>query len=762
MKTNKLIFLILCLVPALSFGQTLKGTVQDSINHTGVQYATVKLMRGDSLFRGTITNEKGKFSLQDIPAGNYTMHISFIGFAPYKTNLKIGNKNQNIGIVSLKPSVKEIDEVTVKAHKNKYKQLVDRTVVTFSEKDIKTHPKALQALSKISGLRVSKRGNNIQLLGKENLLILINGVTKSAQEISMLKTADIARVELITNPGAEYESTYTSVLNIITKKNSLIGFALDADLYAYYPNIYNFSNLKIQYGFDKIKLYGYYSLWLRRSESEYQNNIKELENNVIRESLDTTKDAKIRLQTGHYVNYGADIFFNANNFLNISGDFHAYTQNIPTKQSIYTYENDTIRFIHQWERVEKYEDQSQNYSLYFQHKFNKNNSLYFNATYYQAQMHELISSRMLNDINKSSINQRFVRVKNSQYYKLNYNGMIARKYKIQIGTYNYFRNLTNWFYDNDKNQEPLNFNEMRLNSYIHLSGGFNKVNFSASWAVEYQNYLLNNTHKLNLNHLPSFNIQWKIAEKQTIGFRYSRKLRYPDTYQLADYVLNSDSLNIYIGNPNVRAFHNEHIGVNYAYRFNGVFIKPSINYTYFDSPILKTLNLSSDGKLLHSYANEGKIHKLNFSLRSSFSIGNLDLNPSVSIQKNIYDTPAGNWVGNNWEVSFSPDYTFENGLNLSTSLYYKSKSTVYLGYETMTPSIDFSISQDFLDDKLSVLINIVPFNDYYTTVYNLKNTYIVNKEMEHYQNINFEIIYSFTQGKKLRKQQKDINTDSDF
>jgi hypothetical protein len=62
---------------------TIKGKVLDDEGKP-LDFATVRLMQGDSVVVGTVTNERGEYSLTHIPSGIYDLVINYSEYETYK------------------------------------------------------------------------------------------------------------------------------------------------------------------------------------------------------------------------------------------------------------------------------------------------------------------------------------------------------------------------------------------------------------------------------------------------------------------------------------------------------------------------------------------------------------------------------------------------------------------------------------------------------------------------------------------------------
>lgn len=110
-----------------SFAQTLtgkgkiSGVVIDSTDRQPVSFATVTLtlVNSQKPISGAVADEKGQFTINKVPTGEYNVAISFIGFKTITKTVTIEDKkdNVNLGTIYLYPAVTELKEVTVEGQK---------------------------------------------------------------------------------------------------------------------------------------------------------------------------------------------------------------------------------------------------------------------------------------------------------------------------------------------------------------------------------------------------------------------------------------------------------------------------------------------------------------------------------------------------------------------------------------------------------------------------------------------------------------------
>ncbi|GAB3976903.1 outer membrane beta-barrel family protein [Spirosoma terrae] len=217
----------------------ITGSIVDSTQAKPIEFASIALYNKATgkAIDGTVADDKGKFTLSKLVAGNYEVLISFVGFR----NKTIGNltltngQSLDLGTVKLSANTKTLDEVTVVGQAALIEEKVDRMVYN-AEKDITAKGgDATDILRKVPMLTVDLDGN-VSLRGSQNIRVLINNkpstivASSVADALKQIPADQIKTVEVITSPSAKYDAEGSGgIINIITKKNSLQGLNLNID-----------------------------------------------------------------------------------------------------------------------------------------------------------------------------------------------------------------------------------------------------------------------------------------------------------------------------------------------------------------------------------------------------------------------------------------------------------------------------------------------------------------------------------------------------
>lgn len=174
------LFLILLSLPAFAQrgGVEVTGTVVEEGNGEPIEQATVRLLnvKDSTMVGGVASSRSGGFTLKGIKAGNYLLHVSFVGFDPLYQPLRITGKTDpvNVGKLALSDGTIQLGEALVIG---KAPEVVVRNdTVEYNADSYKTTEGAVleDLLKKMPGVEVDSEGK-ITVNGKEIKKVLIDG-----------------------------------------------------------------------------------------------------------------------------------------------------------------------------------------------------------------------------------------------------------------------------------------------------------------------------------------------------------------------------------------------------------------------------------------------------------------------------------------------------------------------------------------------------------------------------------------------------------
>ncbi|NUO80398.1 TonB-dependent receptor [candidate division KSB1 bacterium] len=239
MKTtlrNTFALLFLSIAIAAHAQGTLRGVVTDSLDNSPLVGANVYLM-GTAL--GSATNLEGVYRIERIPAGKYTLRISYIGYVTRDVAVEVEDDRSLALNVSLKADVLQGEEVIVtgqafgQAAAINQQRTANTIINVVSEEKIQELPdaNAAEAIGRLPGVSLRRSGgeaNKIVLRGLSDRFtsITVDGVRIAATDsnargvdLSTISQGSLAGIELYKalTPDKDADAIAGSV-NLVTKK----------------------------------------------------------------------------------------------------------------------------------------------------------------------------------------------------------------------------------------------------------------------------------------------------------------------------------------------------------------------------------------------------------------------------------------------------------------------------------------------------------------------------------------------------------------
>lgn len=186
------------LYPATGHVVTLQGEA--------VEYATVVLLRDGRQVAGMATDGEGRFTL-DVPAGNYTLSIQYLGFEPLTQEIRIEQQN-DLGDIALKSSTTQIEEVVVTGQL--IRREADRFVMDVANAPAAIGKDGVELLKLAPGIWID--GEKISINGKTGSKVYINDRELKMEPeqllnyLTSLRAEDIQKVEVVPTAGADCDA----------------------------------------------------------------------------------------------------------------------------------------------------------------------------------------------------------------------------------------------------------------------------------------------------------------------------------------------------------------------------------------------------------------------------------------------------------------------------------------------------------------------------------------------------------------------------
>ena len=216
----------------------LQGSIKDSTSMKPIEYASVSLvdLEHNELVTGGLSDKNGLVNITEIPLGKYVAVIEFMGYKKKEIGpLNIfpgegGGIRQNFGEVKMSISSLNMATVDVLGEESTFIQTIDKKIFNVGRDISSSGGNGADVLRKVPSVDVDIDGE-VSIAGDANVTILIDGKrsgrTGSGRrgEIENIAASMIEKVEVITNPSAKYDPDGVGgIINIVMKRGALDGF----------------------------------------------------------------------------------------------------------------------------------------------------------------------------------------------------------------------------------------------------------------------------------------------------------------------------------------------------------------------------------------------------------------------------------------------------------------------------------------------------------------------------------------------------------
>lgn len=222
MLKNLVTTLIVLFITTTTYAQ-IKGNVKEEGSNKPIEFVNIALISQEdsSIIAKTYTDSTGNFIINNREKEGL-LRISFIGYETYEKEVET---NQDIGTIFLKKKAFMLTGVTVKTPPYRH---IPGGIVTNINGPLSKLGYASDVLKYLPF--VTQNGDQYEVMGKGIPIIYINDrLLRDDSELKQLNSSDIKQIQVLTDPGAEYDATTNAVIKIITKNRNKQGLAVALD-----------------------------------------------------------------------------------------------------------------------------------------------------------------------------------------------------------------------------------------------------------------------------------------------------------------------------------------------------------------------------------------------------------------------------------------------------------------------------------------------------------------------------------------------------
>ena len=223
-------------------------------------FVSVALLASDSTYiQGATSDVDGIFQIKTTDAC-CILRFSYIGYRTKYVNVN----SSEIGTIQMEEDQAMLGEIVVKGQMPKTKLTGNSMITTIQGTILCQSGTAKEMLAKVPGMTL--KGEDLEVLGKGTPVFYINGrKMRDKDELKRLRSEEIQSVEVITNPGAEYDATISAVVRIKTVRREGAGFGFDLMAANNQDLAFGFSDpsstLNLRYRRNNLDLFGMVNYW---------------------------------------------------------------------------------------------------------------------------------------------------------------------------------------------------------------------------------------------------------------------------------------------------------------------------------------------------------------------------------------------------------------------------------------------------------------------------------------------------------------------
>lgn len=731
LKRNLITILLILAAFRSSAQQTIKGKVIDDNNQSVVSASVILQQKTSKIIAQTsITDSAGIFVLSPKQISKHQLLVNAIGFEISIVDLPDILHRDTTILIRLSKLGQQLNQVSIYARAPLIERKTDRILFNVENSLSAIGGDGIDALSKAPGVRINDDG--ISIVGKNNIKVMVNEKLLQLSGVDLINyvksipSANIKRIEIITNPSARYEADGNSgLINIVLKKNLIQGFngmintgGLLASRYtAGLTGIFNYNLEKLHISSN---ITGVYTEVGSDALSEFSNanSFSSWANHTINKGKGVRGDVRVDYDFSPNTTAGIKYMGGQRNYtLDLFEKGSFYTRPLRLDSSILNTGQDKLKYT------------LQNFEFYLDHKIDTTGKkIEFASNYFKY------GTADNNQFQSTSYGQQNQLL--SQYRPVN----LFQNERIQIFTNKLDVTLPYSFAELELGAKLSNINSKNNLSYAQQSAAgifkgniFDYIENTQSlyasadkdfgkWSIQLglrleatqttgNSSVKNQLQKNNYTELfPTFYLKHAPNENNVFSFTYGRRINRPD-YSLFNPARVYSAVNVYQeGNPLLKPSFSNNLELNYNYKD---WLSTSF-YTNFLSDGFSTLNFFDPVNHVQSLIQLNYARTVTLGLTETVTYNKIGWWESNN-QFNVYmDHSSSNGILaegtiKQWSGYLSTNNTFtlneKKTLMANTTFWYQFPESSNRLISNAYYAVDVSFRAMFMQRKLTLAVN---------------------------------------------------------
>lgn len=747
----------------------VKGKIVDA-GGSALDFVNVKLTSktDNASVYGAISDENGQFAVEGVPAGEYELDVTFVGYQTIKRSVAIKSLNEQValGKLVLREDAKMLGEVEVVGQASQMRFDIDKKVFNVDQNLAASGASASEMLQGIPSVDVDNEGN-VSLRNSTSVEVWINGKPSGlteenrAQILEQMPAGSIEAVEIITNPSAKFNPEGTAgIINLVLKKDRKAGyygsvsaggmynigspapgahvganFNYNSSLVDFYANIglrymnHESENYSDRYSFDRLAMDSY-------------EDVREQWGDTL-SFLNTLSDSR-RNFWGLFARVGADFHINDKNSIGISFMGHGGSngsRNLNTYTRVDWAGMDTT--IYERENHQTGIRPSYNVSLDYVYEIDKKGSEVRTSIEYSG--HQRSGDYVYEQRAISGWSPEYTQIQRqngknqSTRYKLDYTQKFGQTMKLEAGLYGSWQQRLSpsraWNMEGEDSVliqfNDFDYEEWIAAMYATYGAKFGPFSMSVGLRGEYTNTYVRTrdieeesawqaTRRSYFQVYPTAFLSYAFPNNHELQANYTRRINRPRGRQINAFRDMSDSTNISFGNPNLDPEISSAVELNYLKTWDNHAISAGLYYRFSDNEMERVRYLGEDNVMYTTFENVARRQRAGLEVVAKNKVTKwLNLTTTVNcyysaMDSVFYDTDLDGTLdllypfqqSFSWNARIMANFLIPMGWSAQLTGMYRSADVVAQGKSNSQYTIDLGVRKSFLDRKLNLALSI--------------------------------------------------------
>ena len=746
----------------LVFGQLVDGQSDEAL-----MFASVVLhhVADSSMTGGSISDETGRFVIEQVPYGKYYIAISYVGYPRQTINdihIRPEKPIHDTGILTIAPDASLLSEITVTASRELMEVGLDRRVFNVAQELTSVGGTAMDVMQNIPSVAVDFDGN-VSLRGSNNVTILIDGRPSSllgmsgSEALLQLPSDMIERVEVITNPSVRYDADGTSgIINIVLKKEKRQGYNGMITTNVSSNGRYS-GSVNMNYFVGRVNVFGNYSGNISSTDG-YGSNFSSsflADTTYMDQNMLFENDMNV-----HNLTLGVDFAIDNYNTLTASFgtnsrdrnglnqiDYYSMDKSFDIKD-MFVRESESsmdnsgfqVNLSHRRTYTERFREWTTDLTFSSRSMLNAEENRQYTHPALGTDAQSLLQNTLSEGDNK------MFRLRSDYVYPL------GESTKLETGAQAYIRERGSdfAFFDFDHQMQLWGnnmglsnyfiYNEQILSAYGIYSTMLGNYSLMGGLRVEHTSVQADQRttgQQFDDNYFslfPSFHIRRNLAGNQSVQLSYGRRINRPNERNINPFVSYTDPYNLSFGNPGLQPEFTNSLELGFARYGRRTTINPSIYYRHTSGMVTRFRTMDEQGVAYTTFENLNTgisygaemvlSHRIADFWRANGTVSYFRRtveggNPQMQLRNDSYS----------WSARLMNNFTFSRGWTAQLSGFYRSPMVMIQGEMKAMYSADLAIRKTVLNNNGTITLRLSDvFNTQRFQMYNYGDNFTLDLE----------------------------------